>query len=726
MVTVSYNSLLNLINNSQLTVGEKYKVSDYPTFQPILTARTTDELWRDGYTSEGYKLLYNPFNTDNEYNWASSYGWVYYLEANSNSAWCDWINDASSLITNSRNVHIGPYRTVSGWEIPQVSVEDSEDIVVSGFGDIAITNSRNVTVGNSNSGTINGSQNVTVGSDNTDLALQSALNCTIGDNNDTLSLSNVEGVNVNNRNTAITVQKGFNIVGSDNDNLLLNGEGNEVLNDCRGVSLNNDFNQVDASSFVEVDGKYNQVEQSDGVVLTGSVGNTVTDSKLVYLDDVNNNEVWANNYINSQAAYLLPDGETVRQYYPGDPEAFVRVANINGNKVKKVVTNTINSQRMQTDNAALVVDTEKEVTKDSSKSANTYYIGKDGLWNADGITTDEADVTVMISKADSLHCYVKGAGRYRIGETCTVGYSWLDDNWTCKFEDENGNLHNAPYTFIVAGNTTVYAVVQEGGQIVVLDNQLLYRTSDDQVVTPYTSSFGGRSIVSNTYVDGMGIIEFDGTLTTIGNNAFNNRTTITHVWFPDTLTSVGQHAFDRCPIENLNLKNITTVGYEAFDFHHTETLHIPATCTSLNYNPFRSAYLRYITVDPNNSVYNNGSAYGGSNCVYTGTTLQIGCPNTVIPNNCTVVGRWALSSMPSLTTVDLPATVTSIDNCAIDFDTAIVSNPSLSVVYARSTPSFGSDVFYRQKTNGTLYYASGVNYSTWLSKLPSGWTAVQL
>ena len=69
-------------------------------------------------------------------------------------------------------------------------------------------------------------------------------------------------------------------------------------------------------------------------------------------------------------------------------------------------------------------------------------------------------------------------------------------------------------------------------------NEIWYTSSDGKIVTPYIKS-SLPTIVSNTYVDGKGIIKCASDITSIGNSAFKGCTTLTSVTIPNSVTIIG-------------------------------------------------------------------------------------------------------------------------------------------------------------------------------------------
>ncbi len=102
-----------------------------------------------------------------------------------------------------------------------------------------------------------------------------------------------------------------------------------------------------------------------------------------------------------------------------------------------------------------------------------------------------------------------------------------------------------------------------------------YTSSTNEAVAPYDASElkganGAKLDFTNTYVDGHGVMEFKGTLKTIGANAFWNRSSFTgDLTIPNSVTSIGYCAFLGCSGFNGNLSipnSVTSIGEAAFSY----------------------------------------------------------------------------------------------------------------------------------------------------------------
>ena len=124
------------------------------------------------------------------------------------------------------------------------------------------------------------------------------------------------------------------------------------------------------------------------------------------------------------------------------------------------------------------------------------------------------------------------------------------------------------------------------------------------------------------------------TLTSIGEYAFNGCSSLTGIHLPDNLTSIGESTFNGCSsLTEINLPdNLTSIGESTFNGCSSLTeIHLPASLTSIG-----------------------GSAFRGCSSL-TGIHL---------PDNLTSIGERAFRGCSSLTEIHLPASLTWIGEYA--------------------------------------------------------------
>ena len=224
---------------------------------------------------------------------------------------------------------------------------------------------------------------------------------------------------------------------------------------------------------------------------------------------------------------------------------------------------------------------------------------------------------------------------------------------------------------------------------------IYYTSSNGKIVEPFSSSSFDATILSNTYKDGVGIIEFNAPITTIGSSAFFDCRSLTSVTIPDGVTTIGSSAFSGCSsLQEFNGKfasedgrcliiegvlnyfaragiteytipnSVTTIGDHAFSGCRSLTsITIPDGVTKIgDYAFFDCSSLKSVTIP-------DGVTTIGDHAFSACSSLK----SVTIPNSVTTIGNSAFSGCSSLTSINIPDGVTEIGSSAFSGCSSLTS-----------------------------------------------------
>ncbi len=211
--------------------------------------------------------------------------------------------------------------------------------------------------------------------------------------------------------------------------------------------------------------------------------------------------------------------------------------------------------------------------------------------------------------------------------------------------------------------------------ITVEEGNTVYHSSGNCLIKTATKTliFGCKSSVIPT----------DGSVTSIGSDAFYGCTSLESITIPDSVESIGSYAFYGCS----SLESIT----------------IPDSVESIgNYAFYGCSSLESITVEEGNTVY-----HSSGNClIRTATkTLIAGCKNSIIPTDGSVtsIGNSAFRGCTSLASVTIGNGVESIGDYAFYGCTSLEN-----VTIGNGVESIGGDAFYGCESLTIITIGSGV------------------
>lgn len=188
------------------------------------------------------------------------------------------------------------------------------------------------------------------------------------------------------------------------------------------------------------------------------------------------------------------------------------------------------------------------------------------------------------------------------GVTATVYYPAGNTTWTSDVKkDYGGNITWKAYADKgMCGDNLSWSMTEDGTLTVLGTGAMYDYTGEDQ---PWHEL--RDSITSVVIAKGA---------TSVGNQAFDGYANIASVSFPDTLQTIGDGAFNGCPLQEVAIpKNVTRIGAYAFGSIPADSIVFAGSAPTMDENAFYGVEA-YVSYPSNNDTWTSvaGNHYGGT------------------------------------------------------------------------------------------------------------------
>ena len=190
-------------------------------------------------------------------------------------------------------------------------------------------------------------------------------------------------------------------------------------------------------------------------------------------------------------------------------------------------------------------------------------------------------------------------------------------------------------------------------------------------------------------------IEIPSGVTSIRDHAFDNCTSLTSIEIPSGVTSIGNSAFKNCTsLASIEIpSSVTSIGNEAFAYcTNLTSIEIPSGVTSIeNYAFSNCTSLNSINVDKDNQSYSSEDGILFDKEKKKLITYPAGKKEKEynIPSSVTSIGAGTFYGCRSLTRIEIPSSVTSIECLAFYGCTSLTS-----IEIPSSVTRIAAQVFY--------------------------------
>jgi hypothetical protein len=170
-------------------------------------------------------------------------------------------------------------------------------------------------------------------------------------------------------------------------------------------------------------------------------------------------------------------------------------------------------------------------------------------------------------------------------------------------------------SFATEENLVFYNPIEETEEPSIPNNVIKYNASEK--LTGLGDDAFNTSVMSHEFVDGVGTITFNEDVTSIGDDAFLDCSSLTSITIPDSVISIGNSVFENCwNLTSITIgSGVTSIGNSAFyDCSSLTSITCYATTAPTLNNTFSSLYSNDgILYYPSGSDYSSWLSELGSN-----------------------------------------------------------------------------------------------------------------
>ena len=191
-------------------------------------------------------------------------------------------------------------------------------------------------------------------------------------------------------------------------------------------------------------------------------------------------------------------------------------------------------------------------------------------------------------------------------------------------------------------------------------------------------------------------VVFPESLRTIEKYAFKYSESLYSCQFQEGLETIGESAFYKCPIQNLELPDsIVEISQDAFYGHKTKQIKTPKNAEYIGSHALGSLQLQTVIYDSENLsidkyAFDEYGSYGG----YTATDMS-NIKNVIVAEGITNIAPYTFFCCYNIVSVQLPSTLKKIGTAAFSTYNCIMEKNSLrSVIIPSGVKVIGSGAFY--------------------------------